>query len=347
MLCALSAKSQSSIVFSPAEWNFGAIAEADGCVTHTFTGKNTSQRPVVILDVFTSCGCTVPEFSHKPTLPGATVQIKVTFDPMNRPGIFAKELTVYDSEGRKIAKLQIRGEVMPRQKSVEELYPVDAGRGLRLTESLCAFSYLYHGQPISSVIGLINTSNKPLRLALRTSERSGLLTLDYPREIAAGGRAEIIIGYNLPLKSSRYGTVKDVIRMTINGLDSPIPILVHGIAVDNFYLSNEIHQPKAVIDKYILKFVVLKRAEGAKKLPLRLSNTGDGVLIIRAVEMPHGMSCTLRAGQHILPGKAVVAYVTVDPAQQDYGALSEYVTLITNDPAKAMQRLRVTAIIEE
>ncbi|MEG1405084.1 MAG: DUF1573 domain-containing protein [Alistipes sp.] len=346
-ICTLSVQAQSSVVFTPAEWNFGTIAEQGGRVSHTFTGVNRSAKPVVILEVFTSCGCTMPEYSKKPILPGATTTLKVTYDPMNRPGTFAKELVVFDSARRKIAKLTIRGEVTPRTKGVDELYPVDLGGGVRLTESLCAFSYLYHGRPAMSVSGVVNTSRKPVRLELRPTEASGLLTLDYPRTLAAGARGEIRISYLIPKNSPRYGSVKDLISLIVNGYAMPIPIMAHGMAVDNPELSNEIEQPKAVIDKYFLKFAVLKRAEGVRKLPLRISNTGDGELIIRAVERQEGIGCTLRAGQRIAAGQSVTAYVSIDPARLDYGALSEYVTLTTNDLSRPMRRVRVTAIIEE
>ena len=124
--------------FDPAEWDFGTILETDGRVSHTFTGENVGDSPLVILDVVTSCGCTVPAFSKQPVLPGEKTSITVTYDPTNRPGIFDKELWVYSSERRKIASLHVRGNVTPRAKSLEELYPVDAGNGLRLASPLCA-----------------------------------------------------------------------------------------------------------------------------------------------------------------------------------------------------------------
>ena len=90
-LRALAAPAQEALVFTPDAWDFGTIREEQGRVSHTFTGENRSERPVVILDVVTSCGCTVPQFSRKPVLPGEKTQITVTFDPANRPGTFSKE----------------------------------------------------------------------------------------------------------------------------------------------------------------------------------------------------------------------------------------------------------------
>ena len=131
LLCSTIAYAQDGLVFEPAVWDFGEIREADGPVSHTFTGENRSGKPLVILDVVTSCGCTVPRFSKQPILSGGKTEITVTYDPTNRPGVFSKELTVYSSDRKKIATLTVHGTVTPRPKSIEELYPIDAGGGLR------------------------------------------------------------------------------------------------------------------------------------------------------------------------------------------------------------------------
>ena len=180
-LCAFATAAQAQLVFTPDTWDFGTIRETDGRVSHTFTGENRGNTPVVILDVVTTCGCTVPQFTKRPIRPGEKTTVKVTFDPANRPGAFTKELGVYSSERKKVATLTIRGNVTPRMKSTEELYPVDAGGGLRLSTTLNAFSYIRPGQQVQSAIGYANTSGKTIRLELRPLESSGLLTVTAPR----------------------------------------------------------------------------------------------------------------------------------------------------------------------
>ena len=115
--------------------------------------------------------------------------------PANRPGSFTKELWVYSSEKRKIATLTVQGSVIPRQKTVEELYPVDAGGGLRLASTLNAFSYIYPGRQVQAAIGYANTSKRPVRLELRPETTSGALRTDYPKQIAPGERGEINFAY--------------------------------------------------------------------------------------------------------------------------------------------------------
>ena len=181
-LCAFATAAQAQLVFTPDTWDFGTIRETDGRVSHTFTGENRGNTPVVILDVVTTCGCTVPQFTKRPIRPGEKTTVKVTFDPANRPGAFTKELGVYSSERKKVATLTIRGNVTPRMKSTEELYPVDAGGGLRLSTTLNAFSYIRPGQQVQSAIGYANTSGKTIRLELRPLESSGLLMVTAARD---------------------------------------------------------------------------------------------------------------------------------------------------------------------
>ena len=324
-LCALTASAQKHLSFRPDTWDFGTIRETDGRVSHTFTGVNRGDSPLVILDVVTTCGCTVPDFSKKPILPGEKTQITVTYDPANRPGSFTKELWVYSSEKRKIATLTVQGSVIPRQKTVEELYPVDAGGGLRLASTLNAFSYIYPGRQVQAAIGYANTSKRPVRLELRPETTSGALRTHYPKQIAPGERGEI----NFTYRSN--GTT----------------LVTHGIGVDPQPADATQNAPKADFSENILKFGPVKHAGPVRKKHFTLSNAGGAELIVRAVEGEGHVATTLAPGQKIAPGDSLRCEILLDPRTQDYGIVTEHLVVVTNDPVRPMRRIRVTAIIEE
>lgn len=346
-LCALPAAAQGRLVFEPDTWNFGAIRESDGRVSHTFTGVNRGDKPLVILDVVTTCGCTVPEFSRQPITPGGKTQITVTFDPMNRPGTFTKELWVYSSERKKIASLTVQGSVTPREKSVEELYPVDAGGGLRLTTTLSAFSYIYQGRQVQGAIGYANASRHPVRLTLRPQTASGLLRTDFPRQIAPGEQGEINLSYLIPADNPRYGTVRDALEVEVNGRSNGTTIVAHGIGVDPRPADGEQNGPRAEFSENILKFGPVKHSGPRRKLSFTLSNTGGGELIVRAVEGEGHVATTLMPGRKVPAGGSFRAEVSIDPAAQDFGVLTEHLLVVTNDPVRPMRRIRITAIVEE
>lgn len=347
VLIPASAAAQGKLLFENPEWDFGTILETDGRVSHTFIARNVGNDPIVILDVVTSCGCTVPEFSKQPLLPGREMAITVTYDPANRPGVFNKELWVYSSERKRIATLRIRGDVTPRVKSAEELYPVDAGNGLRLTSTLCAFAYLYPGQMEQSAIGCANLSQHPIRIELRPEAESGLLRLKYPRQLEPGQRAQIDISYLIPSSKPRYGTLRDVMEVVVNGRSNGTTLVLHAIGVDTPPAGSNAPKAKAQFSENFLKFGSIRRSGGVQRRTLSLSNTGNAELIVRAVECDGPVRVSLAPGRTIPPGSSADFEVSVDPATLDYGVLSKHLTVITNDPSRPMRRLRITAIVEE
>lgn len=346
-LCHPNGFSQKNLVFEPSTWDFGTIAEADGRVSHTFTGENRGDKPLVILDVVTTCGCTAPQFSRQPILPGDKTEITVTYDPTNRPGVFSKELAVYSSDRRKIATLTVRGQVTPRPKSLEELYPVDAGGGLRLTTTLNAFAYLQAGIAKQGTIGCVNDSRRTIRLELRPTVSSGVLRLEYPRELAPGERGSINVSYLNPADSPRYGTIRDALEVYVDGRTNHTALVTHGIGVDALPEIGEKERPQCEYSENILKFGTVKHAESLRRLPLTISNTGTGELIVRAVEGEGHVATTLSPGLRLAPGESFRAEVMFNPGTQDYGLMSEHLVVVTNDPVRPMRRIRVTAIIEE
>ena len=346
-LYALAIRGQETLVFTPATWDFGTIQEADGPVSHTFTGENRSGKPLVILDVVTSCGCTAPRFSKQPILPGGKTQVTVTYDPANRPGVFSKELTVYSSERKRVASLTVQGSVTPRPKSLEELYPIDAGGGLRLTTTLNAFAYLRPGHPVQGAIGYVNDSRHPLRLELRPLTASGLLRMEAPTTIAPGERGSIHVSYLLSAEQPRYGTVRDALEVFVDGRSNGTTLVTHGIGVDPVPAEGGKNRPHSEYSENILKFGPVKQTGPICKQALRLTNTGTADLIIRAVEGGEHVATNLVPGMRIAPGDSLRVEVVLAPGTQEYGMLNEHLVVVTNDPERPMRRIRITAIIEE
>lgn len=81
------------MIFSETEFDFGTIKEGE-VVEHTFPFTNTGKVPLIISDARSTCGCTVPEWSKEPILPGETSQIKVRFNSTNKSGAQNKPVTV-------------------------------------------------------------------------------------------------------------------------------------------------------------------------------------------------------------------------------------------------------------
>lgn len=64
--------------------DLGKIKEGE-VVEVTYRFKNSGTKPLVITNVYASCGCTVPEKPEKPYAPGEEGVIKAKFDSRGRP----------------------------------------------------------------------------------------------------------------------------------------------------------------------------------------------------------------------------------------------------------------------
>lgn len=96
--------------FEAEEIDFGTIQKgADG--ERIFTFKNTGSVPIIIVDVKTSCGCTVPSKPKGPVMPGEMSQIKVKYDT-KRIGAFSKTITVMSNASEPRKMLKIKGKII-------------------------------------------------------------------------------------------------------------------------------------------------------------------------------------------------------------------------------------------
>lgn len=75
-----------------------------------FKFKNTGNAPLIISHAKGSCGCTVPEYSTDPVLPGKSGEIKVRY-ATNRIGVFQKTVTLTTNSVPSIIVLTIKGAV--------------------------------------------------------------------------------------------------------------------------------------------------------------------------------------------------------------------------------------------
>lgn len=104
-------KKQAVISAQETSFDFGSIKEADGKVSHTFKIDNTGDGPLVITRVIASCGCTTPEWTKEPIAPGKSGEVKITYNPANRPGAFVKTISIYSNGKKGSFILTIKGKV--------------------------------------------------------------------------------------------------------------------------------------------------------------------------------------------------------------------------------------------
>lgn len=104
--------SAQTITFDKTTFEYGVIKpNSDG--TRFFNVTNTGDKPLLISNVKASCGCTTPEFSQDPILPGKTAKIKVGY-ATSTPGVFNKMIEVFSNDpANSRTVLYIKGDVNP------------------------------------------------------------------------------------------------------------------------------------------------------------------------------------------------------------------------------------------
>lgn len=104
-----------SIEFSQKESEFRVIEQGgDGIFEFLFT--NTGTDPLILSNVRSSCGCTVPEWPREPIKPGESSSIKARYDT-RRIGQFSKSITVYSNATETPIVLRIKGKVEPKAQA--------------------------------------------------------------------------------------------------------------------------------------------------------------------------------------------------------------------------------------
>lgn len=83
-----------TVALSEADYDFGTIVKGTQ-VEHIYEITNTGSQPLVISNVQPGCGCTIPEFTKEPILPGKKGKIKLKFNSSNFVGIQKKFAHVF------------------------------------------------------------------------------------------------------------------------------------------------------------------------------------------------------------------------------------------------------------
>lgn len=102
--------STAEITFEKVEHDYGTINKsANGLCEFKF--KNTGKEPLILTDVKSSCGCTVPAWTKEPILPGKSGSIKVKY-ATERVGIIDKSITVISNAKNSPVVLHIKGNIL-------------------------------------------------------------------------------------------------------------------------------------------------------------------------------------------------------------------------------------------
>ncbi|WP_233899210.1 DUF1573 domain-containing protein [Tenacibaculum piscium] len=97
--------------------DYGKIAVgSEGKRTFEFT--NIGDEPIIIKDIISACGCTVPKKPEAPIMPGQKGSIDVSYDT-KRIGGFSKALTIVSNAKNTRKRVKIKGFISKDVASVK------------------------------------------------------------------------------------------------------------------------------------------------------------------------------------------------------------------------------------
>lgn len=105
--------------------DFGTVYQGDK-TEFAFVFTNTGDEPLIIQEVRSSCGCTVPAWTKEPIMPGKSGQILVQYNS-NIIGKFNKQITVLSNAKNGMISLRIMGNV---EQLPSEIMPVQQNANL-------------------------------------------------------------------------------------------------------------------------------------------------------------------------------------------------------------------------
>lgn len=100
--------------FSEKSFEFGDIVQGDS-VKHVFKFINKGNAPLMLKEVLTTCGCTVPKFSKDPVMPGKEGEILVKFNSEGKEGRLTKVITILSNATNNPARINIVVNVQPKK----------------------------------------------------------------------------------------------------------------------------------------------------------------------------------------------------------------------------------------
>jgi hypothetical protein len=331
LLFGTAAYSQPKMELLTKEHDFGTIKQADGKVTYNFIVTNTGDSALAIVNVVPSCGCTTPEWTKSPIPPKGQGKITAIYDAASYPGPFNKTLTVHSNSKPEPVVLVIKGEVTPKEKTVEELYTWPLG-AVRFESNHLAFTNVKKSEKKIRVMPIINTGAEPVKIEFMMVPN--YLTLKVNPETLKPGQKGIIEGTYDATQNPSWGNVSDMIKVRLNGVEQTNNLYyVSANLVEDFSTLTREELENAPVFKVAAITVDIGRMDSAttRDVEFKYSNDGKRDLIFRLVKPQCGCTAVQQGNPIVKPGESGSIKATFNSTGYK-GKVIKAIYVYTNDP---------------
>jgi hypothetical protein len=340
--------SQPVMKLSATKHNFGTFKEEAGRQRFDFIVTNIGNSPLVITHISASCGCAIPEWTKQPIAAGGKGKITAIFDPKDRPGPFSKTLSVYTNFNPKVIVLVINGEVIPREKTIEELFTFPVG-GISFESNHLAFTNVKKNEKKIRVMKLISTSKVPVKV-----EFDGLpvhLTLKAIPEMLKPGQKGLVEGTYNATKNPVWGNVTDTVKIKLDGVaQENVYYYVSANLIEDFSSLSKEDVLNAPVFKVTSTTIELGKIKGLTQyeVEFKFINEGKSDLMIRYIRSTCGCIEVQQGNQNIgiKPGESSSIKVAFNSGSY-IGRVTKSIYVFTNDPKNSEVVLMLNADIEQ
>jgi len=336
------------IQFREETFDFGMVEDA-GPVTHEFLFTNNSGRPVRILNVQASCGCTTPNWSKEPVPAGKTGFIQASFNPKGRPGYFNKSLTITTDFDTNPVILQIKGQVrVPGDAISSTDFQTSNGSWKLKTGSFNLGKVFMKDEFTTRDFQFVNAGNAAVSYTGKFIGPAYVKIDVTPKTLKPGEKGNIKVSYNGKLKG-KYGFQSDNVEIITDDEVNPTKSFsVYATLEDNFQDMKPEELAKAPqLKLQSTSFDLGKiRANSTAVQEVSFLNTGKKELDIRSLQGNCTCVTASATKMTLKPGESSSIKIELNPLDRK-GTLQKAVTVYSNDPMNPVQRVTFTAYIED
>ncbi|MHB1278755.1 MAG: DUF1573 domain-containing protein [Bacteroidia bacterium] len=327
--------------------DFGTIKEEDGIRSGTFVAYNIAKDPLVISDVVVGCGCTNVEYSKDTLFGGDSVVITVTYNPVNQKGKFEKAIFVYNNGMPYQVFLTIKGETVPREKTVLDKYSTNLGN-LRVTSMYHDFGFLYEDQVDTFRIGMYNAGEQTIQIKGITGRPAYIILNSENLTIKPGQESSIEIVYDARQVNDLGEMIHYLNLVTDDYYVPEVPLNINAHILERFPKQTK----RRIKRNPVVHFDEKEKTYGKAlmgdtvKMTYTLINKGKNPLIIRKIQPSCGCTSSSADKMEIAAGDSAIITVNFATAGRS-GEDSKVITIITNDPAHPISKLYLNGYIVE
>ncbi len=331
------------IEFDKVIHDFGDILISDGAKSTTFTLKNLSSEPAVILTVVSSCGCTDVKWTKEPIAPGKTGTIEATFSNDQGAYPFDKPLTVYISTLKKPVVIRLRGVSVNKKLPLAVLFPIRNGQ-LGFQDGENNVGNLSQGSQKSNEFPFANLGSEAATIKF-ANVSPGLSVSVTPNPVPPGSKG--VIAATVTADRSRWGRNYYLATPVVNG-KAGNPIEFKAFTKEDFSGMSEAEKARAAYPDFEssnFNYNVVPAGTVVEAV-FSFVNTGKEDLRIYKVDTDNPKAVFSGNLPVVKPGKTGRISLTLDTSWQPKGEKVVMVTVVTNSPQRPYVNLFITGAVK-